>query len=257
MMRALISHKHTHAPLMLASVMSVAEAELAIAGGADVMDIKDARAGALGAASLETSALIIKAMHALKPTAPISATVGDLPMEPSTLRTACVERAALGVDYVKVGLMPGEARAACIAALSSLVLPQSTRLVAVLFADIEAPSDALLKTLSSAGFAGVVIDTFDKTHGNLLAHAASWPQGETLHSAVEAAREHGLFTGLAGGLGLNDIETLHQAGAAILGFRGALCAGSQRVASLQLACVKQVRHHMHKASSALTTLQLA
>jgi (5-formylfuran-3-yl)methyl phosphate synthase len=255
-MRPSISHEQTHSPLMLASVMNVAEAELAIAGGADVIDIKDARFGALGAASLEGSALIINAVRALNDV-PISATVGDLPMEARVLSEACAERAAMGVDYVKLGLMPGQARAACIAALSSLVLPQGTRLVAVLFADIEAPSDALLKTLSSAGFAGVVIDTFDKTHGSLLAHAENWPQGETLHSSVEAAREHRLFTGLAGGLGLNDIEALHQTGAAILGFRGALCTGSQRVASLQSAQVKQVRHHMHKASSALTTLQLA
>lgn len=256
-MRTLISHERTDAPMMLASVMNVAEAELAIGGGAEVIDIKDARAGALGAASLKESALIIKAVRALKADLLISATVGDLPMEPRALSAACAERAALGVDYVKLGLMPGEARAACIAALSSIALTQGTRLVAVLFADIEAPSDALLKALSSAGFAGVVIDTFDKARGSLLAHAANWPHRETLHSAVKAARELGLFTGLAGGLSLNDIEALHQTGAAILGFRSALCAGAQRVASLQLAAVKQVQHHMDKISSAFTTLQPA
>lgn len=256
-MRNPISHKRSDAPLMLASVMNATEAELALAGGADVIDIKDARLGALGAASLEESALIIRAVRAFKTDTLISATVGDLPMVPSVLSAACAERAALGVDYVKIGLMNGESLTACIAALSALKLPQGTRLVAVLFADIQAPSDALLNALSNAGFAGVVVDTFDKTSGSLFAHSANWPLGETLHSAVEVAREHGLFTGLAGGLGLNDIETLHQTGAAILGFRGALCSGAQRVASLQLTHVKQVRHQMAKASSALTTLQLA
>jgi (5-formylfuran-3-yl)methyl phosphate synthase len=255
-MRALISHKHTDAPLMLASVMNVAEAQLALAGGADVIDIKDARAGALGAASLQESALIIKAVRALND-APISATVGDLPMEPSVLCAACAERAALGVDYVKLGLMPGDSLAACIAALSTLELPKDVRLVAVLFADIQAPSDALLKSLSSAGFAGVVMDTFDKTQGSLLDHAANWPRDETLFSAVKAAREHQLFAGLAGSLGLSDIESLHQTGAAMLGFRGALCAETKRAASLQLANVKLVRAQMRKASSAFTTLQPA
>jgi (5-formylfuran-3-yl)methyl phosphate synthase len=255
-MRALISHQHTDAPLMLASVMNVAEAELALAGGAEVIDIKDARLGALGAASLEESALIIKAVRAMND-APISATVGDLPMQPNVLCAACAERAALGVDYVKLGLTPGGSLATCIAALSALELPQRTRLVAVLFADIQAPSDALLKALSRAGFAGVVIDTFDKVHGSLLDHAANWPQGETLYSAVKAAREHGLFTGLAGSLGLSDIESLHQTGAAMLGFRGALCAETKRAAILQLANVKLVRAQMRKASSAFTTLQPA
>jgi (5-formylfuran-3-yl)methyl phosphate synthase len=256
-MRALISHKHTDAHLMLTSVMNVAEAKLALAGGAEVIDIKDARLGALGAASLEESTQIIKAVRALKAEVPISATVGDLPMQANVLCAACVERAALGVDYVKIGLMPGDSLAACIAALSALELPLGTRLVAVLFADIQAPSDALLKALSNAGFAGVVIDTFDKAHGSLLDHAANWPRGETLHSAVKAAREHQLFAGLAGGLGVSDIESLHQTGAAILGFRGALCAETKRAASLQLANVKLVRAQMRKASSALTTLQPA
>lgn len=255
-MRALISHKHTDAPMMLASVMNVAEAQLALAGGAGVIDIKDARLGALGAASLQESALIIKAVRAMND-APISATVGDLPMEASVLSAACAARAALGVDYVKIGLMPSEALTACITALSKLALPKGTHLVAVLFADIETPSDALFKSLSSAGFAGVVIDTFDKAQGSLLAHAANWSRGKTLYSAVKAAREHQLFVGLAGSLGLSDIETLHQAGAAMLGFRGALCAETKRAASLQLANVKLVRDHMRKASSALTTLQPA
>jgi (5-formylfuran-3-yl)methyl phosphate synthase len=252
-----ISHKCSAAPLMLASVMNASEAELALAGGADVIDIKDARLGALGAASIEASALIIKAVRALKPQIPISATVGDLPMKANVLSAACAQRAALSVDYVKVGLMPGEPLAACIAALAALELPQGTRLVAVLFADVQAPSYALLKSLSKAGFAGVVIDTFDKTRGSLLTHAAHWAQSGTLQSTVQAARECGLFIGLAGGLSLSDIETLHQTGAAILGFRGALCTGAQRAASLQLANVKLVRDQMRKASSAFTTLQLA
>ncbi len=256
-MRTPISFISTDAPLMLASVMNVAEAELAIAGGADVIDIKDARAGALGAASLEESALIISAVRALKPHAPISATVGDLPMEPSALSAACAERAALGVDYVKVGFMPGDARAACIAALSALELPQRARLVAVLFADYEAPTRALLHSLAQAGFAGVVIDTFDKTRGSLLTHAARWPQQDGLQHAVQAARESGLFTGLAGGLSLGDIETLHHTGVAMLGFRGALCTEAARTAGLQLARVQHVRDQMHKAALAFTTLQLA
>jgi (5-formylfuran-3-yl)methyl phosphate synthase len=256
-MRPSISHEQTHSPLMLASVMNVAEAELAIAGGADVIDIKDARLGALGAASIEASALIIKAVRASKPHAPISATVGDLPMQANVLSAACVQRAALGVDYVKVGLMPGEPLAACITTLAALELPPGTRLVAVLFADVHAPSYALLKSLSNAGFAGMVIDTFDKTRGSLLTHAAHWAQSENLQSTVQAAREHELFVGLAGGLSLSDIETLYQTGAAILGFRGALCTGAQRAASLQLANVKLVRDQMRKASSAFTTLQLA
>ncbi|RVA63931.1 (5-formylfuran-3-yl)methyl phosphate synthase, partial [Mesorhizobium sp. M7A.F.Ca.CA.001.11.2.1] len=39
---------------MLASVTGIEEAEIALSGGVDIVDLKDPKAGALGAVSMET-----------------------------------------------------------------------------------------------------------------------------------------------------------------------------------------------------------
>ncbi len=103
---------------MLASVTGVAEAEIALAGGADIIDLKDPKAGALGAVPTD---IIRQAVTSVAGRRATSAVCGDLPMEPETIRAKAEEIAATGVDYVKVGFFPsrerrrlrGSARPAC------------------------------------------------------------------------------------------------------------------------------------------------
>ncbi len=92
----------------------------------------------------------------------------------------------------------------------------------MLFAD-EAPDFGILAALGRAGFAGVMIDTADKKAGPLTAHLDPL----TLGQFVAEARRHGLITGLAGSLRLEDIPALIGVGADYLGFRGALCEGGR------------------------------
>jgi (5-formylfuran-3-yl)methyl phosphate synthase len=237
---------------MLASVATLREAQLALQGGADLIDIKDATQGALGAASLSDSQHIVQA---LRGTAILSATVGDLPMEPSLLVQACAARAALGVSYVKLGLMPAVQRHACIDAIATLSLPQGTRTVAVLFADREQPSHAFITQLAKAHVAGVVLDTFDKRLG-LLSHVQQWRDSQALQHLVAYTQACGLFIGLAGSLQVSDISPLSALRPTLLGFRGALCTQSSRTAQLELVRVAQVREAMN-AACALTTRQAA
>ena len=86
--------------LFLTSVASEAEAEIAIAGGADLIDFKDAAKGALGA--LEPEILRRRRLPSRAP--PASAVTGDLPMVPESLPKAVERIASTGVDYVKIGL---------------------------------------------------------------------------------------------------------------------------------------------------------
>ncbi|HLO23535.1 MAG TPA: (5-formylfuran-3-yl)methyl phosphate synthase, partial [Methyloceanibacter sp.] len=95
----------------LASVRDAGEAEAALAADADIIDLKDPAKGALGALTPEG---IASCVAAIAGRAAVSATVGDLPMEPDTVRSAALATAAMGVDYVKLGLFPGGDARGCL-----------------------------------------------------------------------------------------------------------------------------------------------
>lgn len=222
---------------LLASVMTVGEAEAALAGGADIIDLKDPRSGALGALP---APIIRDCVTAIAGQRPVSATVGDLPMQPDILVAAAERIAALGIDFVKVGLFPGGDLDGCLARLSRLAA-KGTRLVAVMFADQE-PDLATLPRLDDYGFAGAMLDTADKGSGGLRAHLAE----PVLRDFAEQSRALGLLTGLAGSLGCNDISALLPLRPDYLGFRGALTLAG-RTAGLDPQALVAVRAAIPRA----------
>ncbi|MFO1057176.1 MAG: (5-formylfuran-3-yl)methyl phosphate synthase [Dongiaceae bacterium] len=102
---------------LLASVRSVAEAQVALAGGADIIDLKDPDHGALAALP---AAVIADAVRWAGGRVALSATAGDLPMQPDLVGRRVGAIAALGVDLVKIALLPEGDRAGCLAALAGL-----------------------------------------------------------------------------------------------------------------------------------------
>ena len=202
---------------MLASVAGPDEAEAALAGGADIIDLKDPASGALGAVD---PALVRAAVGRIAGRRPVSAVTGDLPMEPGTIRAAAEAMAATGVEFVKVGVFPGADPGAAIVGLASLA--RRVRLIAVLFADL-APDLGLMPDLAAAGFAGAMLDTARKGEGRLLDHMAM----PALRRFVSACHEHGLICGLAGALEPPDIPRLLLLEPDLLGFRSALCEGGR------------------------------
>jgi (5-formylfuran-3-yl)methyl phosphate synthase len=224
----------------LASIAKREELDAVLEGGADIIDVKDPEAGALGAAAPAIVAAIIAAVAGRRQ---VSATVGDLPMIPAQLSQAVRRTASLGVDYVKVGIFSGGDALACIRALAR-VAGAGRRLVAVLFAD-RAPDFAILQRLADAGFAGAMLDTADKRRGRLTSHLGP----ASLSRFVSNSHRLGLLTGLAGSLALGDIAPLATLGADYLGFRGALCADG-RTGAIAAARVRAVRQALDQASHA-------
>jgi dihydroneopterin aldolase len=216
---------------MLASVNGVEEAEIALAGGADIIDLKDPRAGALGAAATDVIRETIKAVAGRQP---VSAVTGDLPMEPELIRARAEEIAATGVDYVKIGFFPSDNAAACAEALAPLAA--RTKLIAVLFADLE-PDLGLLSVLARHGLHGAMLDTANKNGRRLLDHMPP----ERLHGFVDQCRALGLKVGLAGSLEAPDVPRLLPMSPDFLGFRGALCDQSRRTSGIELEAVAQIR----------------
>jgi len=216
---------------MLASVMSAHEAEIAIEVGADIIDLKDPRAGTLGA--LEEPAALA-AIDRIAGRRPVSATAGDMPMRPEWLAAAVASTAALGVDFVKVGFYPPiEEPEACLDAIAGA--GGGVKLVVVLFADLH-PDFGLIDAAAERGFAGVMLDTADKQGGGLRAHLDQAALGRF----VAQARARELLAGLAGSLGLDDIPPLLELAPDYLGFRSALTRHG-RTSRLDAAAARAVR----------------
>lgn len=222
---------------LLASVQDEHEADVALAGGADILDFKNPREGALGALDPH---IVAAALLRLKGRVLTSATAGDWPLDPIALTQAVMRTGATGVDYVKLGLLGGPALESCIQALAPAAAQY--RIVAVFFADRGVPLDAL-RHLRAAGFAGAMIDTFDKRNGGLRRHMTD----RELKAFVQAARDFDLNAGLAGSLRIEDIGPLACLAPHVLGFRGALCEGSERTAAFSAERVRLTRCALNDA----------
>jgi len=217
--------------LFLASVTGAEEAAVAVAHGADIVDLKDPARGALGALSEET---VRAAVAGIAGKRPVSAVIGDLPMQPEAIVGAASAVADRGVDFIKVGLFPEPGREACIRALHALA--RTTKIIGVMFADLT-PDPALIRTMADASFAGAMLDTAGKGGGRLLDHI----DVPALREFVAACRSHGLLAGLAGSLETPDVPRLLLLQPDVLGFRTALCAGRVRTAPIEAAAVDVVR----------------
>jgi uncharacterized protein (UPF0264 family) len=215
----------------LASVRDGAEAELALAAGADIVDLKDPAKGALGALDWRAIATCVARVAAR---AEVSATVGDLPMSPETIRDAVLATASSGVDYVKLGLFPGGDAQKCLDLLAADA--RGIPLILVLFADAPPLFDAV-GAAARIGARGVMLDTVGKDGSSLLDHLAL----DQLGGFVDAARAKGLLVGLAGSLTALHVPKLLALQPDLLGFRGALCRGGARDASLDASACASIR----------------
>src|SRR5437870_2390395 len=153
---------------LLISVAGTAEARAALCGGADVIDAKDPRRGALGPVSPQRLRAIRTAIGSAPP---LSAALGDAGDETAI---AAAARAAARVDvwFVKVGFagVTTETRAQRLAVAARRGLTAATahgaRLVLVAYADwrrAESLSPSrLIAIAAAAGAAGILLDTAGK-----------------------------------------------------------------------------------------------
>jgi len=209
---------------LLISVFALSEVEAALAGGADIVDVKNPAEGSLGAPTPE----LVRAIRS-RVASPVrlSAALGDAPNLPGTMALAAAGAAACGADYLKIGLLgasrPPQALDLLIAVRRAAELNPRTRIMAVAYADAQRvgglPPAELPRVAREAGVHGVMLDTAIKDGGSTWAAL-----GEAGTAAFFAtARSLGLATALAGGLGPADIEPARQIGVDIVGFRGSAC----------------------------------
>ncbi len=224
---------------MLASVSNLQEAQIALQENVDILDLKDPAYGALGAVTTEVA---IQVVEHVSGRCLVSATVGDLPMQATLIGKAISSMASTGVDIIKVGVFDDltdevitSLKKQAIKGLNGSDGKQFT-IVMVFFVDKGADLEKIPE-LARAGVRGIMLDTADKTRGNLRTHM----QDADLNVFVAQAKSCGLQVGLAGSLNVGDISSLLDFDPDYLGFRGALCKDNLRIQALDSTSVKNIR----------------
>jgi uncharacterized protein (UPF0264 family) len=227
---------------LLVSVAGPAEARAALRGGADVIDAKDPRRGALGPVPPHRFAAIAAVVGATSPTRPVSAALGDA-ADPRAIARAAGTAVLAGAAFVKVGFagVADEVRAHGLAAAarSGTRKHAGAALVLVAYADWRAVGSLaprrVVTLAAAAGASGVLLDTADKTVPLFMRESP-----EVVGAWVADAHAAGLFAALAGGLTEADFPTARALGADLVGVRGAACVGGRtgRVTAARVAALR-------------------
>ena len=220
---------------LLVSVVSAREARGALAGGADIIDVKDPRQGPLGAPSPRVLSEVVAEVGA---DAPVSVALGDLPNLPHTAALAARGAAMSGAAYVKVGLRGVRnlhEAVALMRAVADAVGPQ-TAVIAAAYADAAALDPAALApqalpdVVDRSGIAGALVDTFVKDGRGLY----SWLSKSELADLIARTRRAGGSFAVAGQLNLGELCRVE---ADVVGVRSAVCRGGDRAGELDAELV--------------------
>jgi len=211
--------------------MNEKEASEAIAGGADIIDVKNPEEGALGA----NFPWVIKRIKEITPkNIHVSCTLGEVPNLPGSISLAALGAASLGVDYIKVGLYGFKEPKEATYLLQNInraakEYNSNIKVVAVGYADAErigAIYPLLIPEIAHNAQVDVaMIDTAIKDGKNLF----SFLTNKQLEKFVNSTHKFGLEAALAGSLKKQDLQTVYKLGADIAGSRGAACTNNDRV----------------------------
>ena len=230
------SDRNLACPGLLVSVRNAAEAHTAMAGGADVIDVKEPSRGPLGAADASVAAEVFRAIAGRRLVTAAGSDLGD--RSPTELANWVREA---GIQMVKLGV-PNTPTEHVFAAMRDLRRAKPTRVTVtpVIYADRVSPDFVGLPALQSLASASrsnwLVVDTYDKSRGSLL---ASWRLAD-LELLIRDAHECGMRVVLAGSLSLDSLPRLGPLRPDLIGVRGAVCEGG-RLGSLSQELVERAR----------------
>lgn len=216
---------------LLVSVKDRAEAAEAEAGGSEIIDVKNPSEGSLGA---NFPWVIREIRTQTPPTIEVSATLGDLPYLPGTASLAALGAAASGVQYVKVGVFGPRNIEEAVHLVRGVrrgvdSAGWKVKVIAAGYGDFQdhgCLNPLKLPEVAAKGEAdGVMVDLKVKGRGDLFHHLTL----EEIQRLVEAAHRGGFIVGVAGSLGLKHVKPLLRLGVDIMGVRGSVCLGGDRV----------------------------
>ena len=216
---------------VLISIVDEAEAAEAIAGGADIIDVKNPKEGALGA----NFPWVIKRIRKITPAKiEVSCTIGDLPNLPGATSLAAAGAATTGVNYIKAGLSELKTKDEAVYLMQTVVravreCDPTIKVATVGYADAErigSINPLLIPEIAykaEADFA--MIDTAVKDGKGLFAFLTA----NTLKRFMAKSRDRGLKVALAGSLKKEDLPAVYALGADVVGLRSVACTEGDRV----------------------------
>jgi uncharacterized protein (UPF0264 family) len=236
-------------PRSMALLVSVADADEAIAaldGGADVIDAKAPARGALGAVDLDTLGEIHAAVGGR---AMVTAALGAA-RDVHRIERLAADYSGRGASLVKIGFagVCDARRVDALIAAAGRGCATGCGVVAVAYADAAHVSSidawTLVDVAARSGARGVLVDTVDKSGPGLT---AMWTPAQ-IASWVSAARGWGLIAAIAGRLNDTDLAMLSDVGADVVGVRGAACLG-ERTDRISADRVRSLRAQLHDVVS--------
>lgn len=204
-------------PQLLISVRNAVEAADALAGGANIIDVKEPSRGPLGAADNQVVQQVLRFVNGRRQVSVAAGELVDAIAMDSTF--------PIGVQWVKFGLAncARDDKWAARFALLRNQLPIDARIVPVIYADHRAACapapEEILQVAQDCNCHVILVDTFDKTAGTLFEH---WSFSE-VEKFVTQAHANGMAIALAGGLRDESIVLAAAIGADVIGVRGAVC----------------------------------
>ena len=231
---------------LLVSVRSAVEAEIALAGGAALIDVKEPARGALGRADDAVIAAVVQAVAGRRP---VSAALGELAdCEPAPHVS--------GLSFVKWGLA-GSARLDWRSRLAERLRQPEPRTVIVAYADWQCAAAPPVEEI--VGFACdrpdnvLLLDTSCKDAARLSLRRRptllDWLTAEEVFAICRRCRAAGVRVALAGSLGPGEIETLLPAAPDWFAVRGAVCEENERGAAIRLAKVRALATQISAAAA--------
>ncbi len=225
----------SNVPRLLVSVRDVAEAELCLRAGVDIIDVKEPSRGSLGRADAETIHAIARLWDGPPRETGLSVALGELSQASNEAELFPLPAS---VRWVKLGLEgcgkdPGWiVRWRACRARWEAASGRRLRWIAVAYADhvrADAPAvDAVLAAAIETACTGLLVDTWDKQRGGLTTHMAP----RELQRVVRRAHEAGLIVALAGKVQTRDFPELSKSGADVIAVRSAACAEQNRTATI-------------------------
>ncbi len=214
---------------LLISVRNTEETATALAGGAEIIDIKEPAQGPLGRADHATIEQIIQHVDGC---VPVSAAMGELAEQTGPAPSKNLTWTKLGLSHAPTDWRDQLAK--------RFVDP--AKAVAVAYADGElvgAPSPAeVLAWAIDFGTAAILLDTAVK-NGSCLWDHVTLP---TLQTLITQAHQANLLVALAGSLRIEHVNQIALLNADILAVRGAVCGQADRRGTIDLARVKKMTH---------------
>jgi len=214
---------------LLVSPINAVEADAAMAGGADILDVKNPREGSLGA---NFPWVIRSVAEVAAGRVPVSATIGDFDFKPGTASLAALGAAFSGADYIKVGLLKIRDRDEAAEMLRPLVrsvkeFDANKRLVAAAYSDASrvgsiSPME-LPEVAAECGADVVMVDTAIKDGKSTFEFMTE----SEISDFIALGHDLGMEVAIAGTIKFGDLALLKRVDPEIIGVRGAVCGGDR------------------------------